>query len=299
MKVDGQGAGADPPPIDEWIARLRLIPAERRRFHVDPMQAKREFGIDATLAQQMVTRGLPHMMSDGGPHFAATDLHYIGVRLGCATTYLAVMQMWAASLKASADGEWTSVEVRCAPSAPQNTIVDVLVGPGQRVHAGIGANRVAASIRVVPVTQWPAVGPPLEDLLLDIASLDFCWMPESLRGDVEFTRQTRLSDCGNAALLLSAECARLGITSRTAYGLLLATPFSTPHTWAEIRLRDCWVPVDPLLMRVLARYTTLEASAWPPIRSPGAALLRLADQETPIVLADGRPLDASYLTRSL
>src|SRR5664280_656851 len=295
----GRGQPLEAPSIDEWITRLRLIPEETGRFHVDSRQAKLEFGIDMTLAQELIAVGLPHTMSDGDPRFTATDLHYIGLRLGCASIYLGVLQMWASSLKASADGEWTSVEVRCIPNAPQKLAVDVLVGPDQRVGASIGANRIAARIRAVPIRQWPAVSPALEDLLLDVASLDFCWMPESLSGDVEFTRQTRLSDCGNAALLLSMECARLGIASRTAYGLLLATPFSTPHTWVEIRVGDRWVPVDPLLIGVLVQYTNLDTSMWPPIRSPGAVLLRLAGQETPIVLADGRPLQASFLTRIL
>ena len=296
---DGQSAGAQAPPIGEWLTRLRLIPEERRRFHVDPRQAKLEFGIDMTLAQELIARGLPHAMSDGDPRFTATDLHYIGLRLGCATTYLGVLQMWASSLKAAADGEWATVEVRCAPYAPQSTPVEVLISPGQRVRTSIGVNRIAASIRAVPVGQWPAVSSSLEDLLVDVASLDFCWLPESLSGDVEFTRETRLSDCGNAVLLLSRECARLGITSRTAYGLLLATPFSTPHNWVEIRVGNRWVPVDPLLIGLLAQYTTLNASVWPPTRSPGAVLLRLAGQETPIVLAGGCPLQASFLTRIL
>jgi hypothetical protein len=191
------------------------------------------------------------------------------------------------------------VEVRCAPYAPQDTAVEVLVGPGERVRGSVGAKRVAASIHAVPVAQWPAVSPSLEDPLVDLASLDFCWMPESLSRNVEFTRETRLSDCGNAALLLSQECARLGIVSRTAYGLLLATPFSTPHTWVEIRVGDRWVPMDPLLIGLLVQYTNLDASEWPPIRSPGAVLLRLAGEETPIVLSDGRPLQASFLTKSV
>ncbi len=296
---DGQSAGAQAPPIDEWIARLRLIPEERRRFDVDLGQAKREFGVDTALARELIARGFPHMTSDRDPRFAAADLHYIGLRLGCATTHLGILQMWASSLTASADGRWSAVEVRCAPSAPQNAPVGVLVGPGSRVRTKVGANRIAATIRTIPVVRWPAVDPALEDLLVDIASLDFCWMPESLSGDVEFTRQTRLSDCGNATLLLSMECASLGIAARTAYGLLLASPFSTPHNWVEIRADDRWVPVDPLLIGLLTRYTTLDASVWPPIRSPGAALLRLAEKETPIVLSDGRSLQASFLTRIL
>jgi hypothetical protein len=296
---DGQSAGAQAPSIDAWITRLLLIPEERRRFHVGPRQAKLEFGIDMTLAQELIARGLPHTISDGYPLFTATDLHYIGLRLGCATTYLGVLKMWASSLKASADGEWTSVEVCCVPDAPQNTAVEVLVSPGQRIRASIGANRIAAGIRAAPVGRWPAVSPALEALLVDVASLDFCWLPESLSGDVEFTRQTRLSDCLTAALLLSVECARLGFAVRTAYGLLLATPYSTPHNWAEVRVGDRWVPIDPLLIGLLTRFTALDASVWSPKRSPGAVLLRLADQETAIVLADGRPLQASFLTRIL
>lgn len=296
---DGQSAFAHGPSVDEWIARLRLIPEGRRRFDVAPSRAKLEFGIDMNLAQKLIARGLPHTMSDGCPRFTATDLHYIGLRLGCATTYLGVLQMWASSLKASADDDWTGVEVRFSPYAPQHTPVDVLVGPGRRVRANIEANRIAASIRTVPVGQWPAVSPELEALLVDVASLDFCWLPESLSGDVEFTRQTRLSDCGNAALLLSMKCTQLGIASRTAYGLLLATPFSTPHSWAEVRVGDRWVPLDPLLIGLLTQFTSLDASVWPPIRSPGTVLLRLAEQETAIVLSNGHPLRASFLTRIL
>jgi hypothetical protein len=296
---DKQSPGAHASSIDEWITQLRAIPDERRRFDVASRQAKLEFGIDVNLAQELIARGLPHTMADGAPRFTPTDLHYIGLRLGCATAYLGVLRTWASSLTASADGGWSTVEVRCAPYAPQNTPVEVLVGPGQRVRATVGANRIAARLdAVVPVGRWPEVSPSLEDALVDLASLDFCWIPESLRGDVEFTRQTRLSDCGNAALLLSSECERLGVTSRMAYGLLLATPFSTPHKWLEISVGDRWVPMDPLLTGLLAQYSTLDSSVWPPIRSPGAVLLRLAGEETPIVLADGRPLQASFLTRT-
>src|SRR5438067_2342852 len=199
-----------------------------------------------TLALELIARGLPHTISDGDLRFTTTDLHYVGFRLGCATTHLGVLQMWASGLKAAADAQWATLEVRCAPNAPQNTSVEVLVRPGQRVRGTIGANRTAASTRVSPVRQWPAVSPSLEDPAMDVASLDFCWLPDSLSGDVDFTWQTRLSDCGNAALLLAMECARLGIVSRTAYGLLLAVPFSTPHTWVEIRAGDRWIPLDPL-----------------------------------------------------
>ena len=296
---DARSAATQVSSLDQWIKRLGLIPDEARQFEVDPNRAKLEFGIDVNLAQALIAQGLPYKVSDGDPCFTVTDLHYIGLRLGCAKTYLGVLQTWASSLRASADGEWTSVEVRCAPYSPQGTAVDVLVGPDQRIRTSVGANRVATSILVVPTGQWPVFGSAAEELLADAASLDFCWIPESLNGDVEFTRRTRLSDCRNAALLLSMECARLGIVSRMAYGLLLATPFSTPHRWVEIRVDDRWVPADPLLIALLTEHAALDGSVWPSIRSPGAILLRLAERETAIVLTDGRPLQASFLTRIL
>jgi Transglutaminase-like superfamily len=293
---DDQSAPADATSIDGWIARLRLIPYELRRFDVDLRRARLEYGFEPELVQELISRGLPHTLGEGSPRLAAVDLHYLGLRLGCATTYLAVLGSWASSLQAAGEGEWSAVEVRCAPHAPRGTDVTVLIGPGRYVRSRIGADRVAASVRVVPAGHWPAVGSALADLLADVASLDFCWLPESLEGDVEFTRQTRLSDCGNAVLYLFSQCTRLGVAARLAYGLLLATPLSTPHSWVEIAVGDRWVPVDPLLIGLLARHSTLDACAWPPTRSPGAALMRLADRQTPIVLSGERPLEASFLT---
>jgi hypothetical protein len=296
---DARSAATRVSSLAHWITRLGLIPDEARRFDVDPNRAKLEFGVDVNLAQDLIAQGLPHRVSDGDPCFTVTDLHYVGLRLGCARTYLGVLQTWASSLTASAGGQSMSVEVRCPPDTPRGTAVDVLTGPDQHIRASVGASRVAASIHVVPTVSWPMFGSAAEKLLVDAASLDFCWIPEALNGDVEFTRRTRLSDCRNAALLLSRECAHLGIVARMAYGLLLATPFSTPHTWVEIRVGDRWVPADPLLVRLLAEHAALDSSVWPPIRSPGAVLLRLAERETAIVLTEGRPLQASFLTRSV
>jgi hypothetical protein len=291
-------APADIPsaPDESWIARLRLIPDDCREFSVDLKRAKLEFGVDDLLAQRLITLGIPYANAHGSPRFAAADLHYIGLRLGCATTYLEVMRLWAAALTVSAMCDWVEVEIRCVPYATPGTRVQIL-GPRGTATAVIGPDRTAANFGISIPGQWPTLDPALGDLLSDIASLDFCWIPEPVGADIDFARRTRLADCASASKLLVEECHARGIEARTAYGLLLALPYSTPHNWAEIRTGDDWIPADPLLLALLVEYADLDATAWPPSRCPGGVLLRLADRATPIVLAGEQPLGATFLTK--
>jgi Transglutaminase-like superfamily len=288
-------AGTDAPSRG-WIARLRMIPDHCREFSIDLRRAEREFGIDGMTAQALIAVGMPHAHIDDTLHFAAVDLHYIGLRLGCATTYLEAMARWTASLRRSAMSDWTDVKITCMPYAEVGTTVEVLEPSGRRPRTRIGSDRIATSFEATVPGRWPSLGPQLADLLHDIASLDFCWIPESMGVAVNLARSTRLADCASASKLLVEECDKRGIEARTAYGLLLASPYSTPHHWAEIYIGEQWVHADPLLLASLARYAGLDASAWPPTRSPGGILLRFARQQSPIVMAGELPLEATFLT---
>lgn len=289
---------ASPDVWEEWIARLGMIPAAHREFVIDLRRAELEFGLEAALVRELIAGGLLSVDGDDGPLLAALDLHYIGVRLGCADVYLTIMRGWAQALVAASERPSTRMEVRCMPYAGAGTDVDVLVPPGRRVRVQTGPDRVAVSFDTCLPGRWPALDPALDDLCRDVASLDFCWIPETLHEDVELVRRTGLSDCASASHVMAQECERRGIQARTAFGLLLAPPYSTAHNWVEVLDGDgCWIPADPLLLALLARFAGLDTAAWPPSRSPGAVLLRLADRETRIVCAGGEPLDATFLTR--
>ncbi len=287
-----------PPALEDWIERLRLIPDAERSFDVDLHAAEQTFAIDPPTARELAARGLPCAHADAEPRFCETDLHYVGLRLGTAMTHRTAMRLWAGALTDAAACEQTHVEVRCSPYARPGTEVQVLVPPGEWVRAEVAPNRRAASFEVHTPGRWPPFDARLRDLLHDVAALDFCLMPGRLYGSAAFARATRLADCGSAAFLLAEECARLGVEARTAFGLLLARPYATPHHWADIRVGETWVAADPLLLALLARTTELDAGAWPPERSPGSVLVRLAERQVPLVRdAGGAPLEASFLVK--
>jgi len=294
--------------LDGWIARLRAIPDDDRSFTVDAAQAEREFGVDAGLARELVARGLPHAPDgpQGDGRFWPTDLHYVGLRLGCATIYQGVLNRWAGALTAFSAREATTVEIRCSAYAPRGTEVELLVAPGERMRASVGDR--AAPLRFEATAHGAlgmldgALADALGALLDDLATYDFCWLRPPRDTDDSFVRRTRLANCLSTASLLVEEAPQLGVEARLAHGLLLAPPYSTPHNWAEVRGADgAWTPLDPLLLGLLARFAGLDAGSWPPSRSPGAVLLRLAEPGTPLLWAveDGAALEATFLTKAL
>lgn len=295
--------------LDGWIGRLRAIPDADRTYTVDAERAAREFGVDAALARELIARGLRHGDGEdgaGGVRFWPTDLHYLGLRLGCATIYQGVLNRWAGALTAFSARPATPVEIRCTPYAPRGAAVELLVPPGERLRANAGDRaaplRFEATMTGAPPPLDGTLTAALAALLDDLAAYDFCWLQPPRETDLAFVRRTRLANCLSTACLLVEEAPSLGVEARLAHGLLLAPPYSTPHNWAEVRGADGqWTPLDPLLLGLLARFAGLDPAAWPPSRSPGAVLLRLAEPGTPLLRAadDGAPLEATFLTKAL
>ncbi|HEX4806173.1 MAG TPA: transglutaminase domain-containing protein [Conexibacter sp.] len=294
--------------LDGWIARLRAIPDAARDFAVAGEQAEREFGFDAAAVAELVARGLPHAPGgDGeGPLLWATDLQYLGLRLGCARIYQGVLNRWAGALTAFSAQPRVPVQIRCTVYAPPGTAVELLAPGGERVRAEAGPRGAAplafeTTMEGSPPELDAATRQALGPLLADLASYDFCWLRPPLEADLAFVRRTRLANCRSTAGLLVEEAPALGVEARLAHGLLLAPPYSTPHNWAEVRVGEAWVALDPLLLGLLARFAGLDPGAWPPPRSPGAILLRLTEPGTPLVTeaAGGAPLEATFLTKPL
>jgi Transglutaminase-like superfamily len=293
--------------LDGWIARLREIPDEERDFTVAREQAEREFGFDAQAVAELVARGLPHAEAadGGGPLLWTSDLQYLGLRLGCARVYQGVLNRWASALTSLSARAETPVAIRCRAYAPPGTAVELLTPEGGRVRAEAGAGGAALGFETTMRGELPRLPPRLDDalrdLLAELAAYDFCWLWPPLETDLAFVRRTGLANCRAAAGLLVEAAPALGVEARLAHGLLLAPPYSTPHNWAEVHTDGGWVALDPLLLSLLARFAGLDAAAWPPQRSPGAILLRLADPGTPLVVAadTGAPLEATFLTKPL
>jgi len=288
--------------LDAWIARLREIPDAERTFAIGPEQAEREFGFDAQAVRELIARGLPHDDGEEGPLLWVSDVQYLGLRLGCARVYQGVLNRWASALTSFSARRETPVAIRCRAYAEAGTTVELRAPGGRRVRGEAGAMlsfETTMRGRLPPLPR--ALERTLAELLADCASYDFCWLWPPLETDLAWVRRTRIANCRAAAGLLVEEAPALGVEARLAYGLLLAPPYSTPHNWAEVRAGEEWVALDPLLLSLLSRFAGLDAAAWPPHRSPGAILLRLADPGSPLVVDADRdaPLEATFLTKPL
>ncbi|MGN6187537.1 MAG: transglutaminase domain-containing protein [Conexibacter sp.] len=288
--------------LDGWIARLREIPDAERAFTVGPEQAEREFGFDRAAVRDLIARGLPHADGEGDPLLWVSDLQYLGLRLGCARVYQGVLNRWASALTSLSARAETPVAIRCRAYAEPGTVVELRAPGGERVR---GEASTMLSFETAMRGQLPPLPAALErvlaERLADYAAYDFCWLWPPLETDLDWVRRTRIANCRAAAGLLVEEAPALGVEARLAYGLLLAPPYSTPHNWAEVRTDDGWVALDPLLLALLSRFAGLDPAAWPPTRSPGAILLRLADPGAPLVTdaGSGAPLEATFLTKPL
>lgn len=281
--------------VDRWIAALGAIPPAARVYDVTPRRAELEFGITSAIATLLSDRGLPSSSVSGEARFAWSDLHYIALRLGSARLYLRTMRSWAQAVANAAQCGSQMVGLRYRTHASPGATVDVLLPDARRVNVVIGADQIVASLNLQMAACEIGFPASVQRVLHQAAAFDFCLLPPTLAGDLDFVRRTRLSGCFTASRFVVSECQQRGIEARMVYGLLLAPPLGTPHEWAEIRLGDTWAPVDPLLLSILGRFAGLDASRWPCTHSPSAVLLRLAARKTPIVAGVGGPVETMFV----
>ncbi len=107
------------------------------------------------------------------------------------------------------------------------------------------------------ITPTDAIGRCFAHCLQDIS-------PANFSGTTDALTALRLGEasCGGKSRLMTALLRTLGIPTRLVGGVLLTggAPKRTSHVWVECRLRDQWVPFDPLnnhLARLPAGYIRL------------------------------------------
>jgi len=283
-------------PVATYVETLSRIPAEARSFTVEPGEAETRFGIAPELQAELVKSGLLH---EDGPRFAECDLHYVGLRLGVARTYLITLRTWARALRRYARAARTRASVEVYVAATDSiSELDVRI-PGGFVRRPVRSEREPiASFGADQIGTWPDLGPAVRSMALGIAeSLEFCWLPDAIREDLDFVRETGLGDCASATALAMEACDEAGVPARRARGLIMAAPFASSHNWTEVRVEGEWVPIDPMLIALLLRFGGLDPGAWDPGRSPGSLFCRLALDRVPLVSSDGVEVAASFGVR--
>jgi hypothetical protein len=286
--------------IGTVIEKLRRIPDHARVFDLDEEAVWQRHRVPGDVLGQLYDHGLPnrHGLVD------STDVYNLTLHLGISPAALAARRLWATGLRRAASGA-DRYEIRYDVSCP---VPDhdgdcryhlVLPDTGEVERVSAPRRRVGESVEVIVESDWPEL-PAWGREWLDVTrGVEFMRLPETLREDVAFIRETGLGDCVGVSQLLTDEGAALGLPVRRGSGLLLVVPYATPHNWAEVRLEGRWVPVDPVLIDAMIGWGLLDTPEWHRNRSPGVILCRVTLHRRPLVTHNGEPVRATFPTRRL
>jgi hypothetical protein len=287
----------------ELLARLARIPDSAREFTVSTTKAVADLRLSTELIDSLVARGLRHRQTSDGLRFDASDLKNISMRLGASSSMLAARRFWAAGLTSPAGVEERQsiicYQPRCPAPGHPGPCSFRLATPGgvvDRVSASGDPGTLHEETVTIP-TRWPALPGPYGEVLAAVAGLDFMFLPAALRTDLDFARRAGMCACEGTAQMLVAEAARRGLPARSRFGLIVAPPYSTVHTWAEFPVGDRWVPVDPVLLRSMIGWRILDPAAWHEGRSIGPVVAAIGDRPVPLATHGDRIARLTLSTR--
>jgi hypothetical protein len=297
---NGEVMTAPQPDLATIVAWMRLIPLNRRVFAVSLREASQLHGVEPELLHELIDLGMPVRNDGGEMRLDSRDLANIALHLRLRSIQRRAMESWRQTLEMTSRLSRArfvlEYSARCTQSGHRGgQRFQLLVPPGDHVEWVEGSQNVSMALE--RPTRWPELPERIREISDCVSDLRFFLVPPPLRDDVGFARETRLAGCGIAGRLIMEECRDREVDARLSFGLLLALPYATPHVWTEVRVEGEWVPFDPHLLRTLSYHAGLDGRAWPPTRSPGAVLTRLADSRRPLAEHDGHPAEATVVTR--
>lgn len=284
------------------VDRIRRVPDAYRRFDQDEATALRVFRLDQQLLAEAVGHGLPFRSSDDGLRYDELDLTNLSLSLRLPSPRYLAMHQWPAAIRAAASPEAMHYEVdisaRCSAPDTGHVCDARLADPLREAGARLDARTRKGSLTVAYAADTPSgsAPPELGELFDELDDLHFHVLPIELYGDVEFAKATSLANCELASRLLVQRGRESGWDTRRSFGLLLSTPFSIPHFWAEFRLEDRWVAFDPHTITSLRRWGLLDPSTCRN-QAVNAAVLRVGEEWVDLIEDQGRPVTESLLTR--
>src|ERR1700722_11393026 len=276
----------DPAHVDELFRILHQIPRESREFAVSSAEVQRRFGISEPLLMEMVELGFPVQARNGDLNFEAADLRNLSFYGRTGINYRTIGRFWPAALKCVEERSDISYELsylaKCPPPGHDSCRFEVLTPFGDVLGvAAVGPH--SGSIYKTEITlsgDLPELPDEARSLVDKVASFRLTWLPRSLQLDTAFMSKTGLASCMGAALILVDEGLTRGVEVRSAFGLLASAPYASIHFWAEIKVGQVWVPVDPLMIGAMLRWGVLEPRMWSPYSSLGGILCRFTEDYT-------------------
>lgn len=302
--LDGSGGPAFQAAAADLVDAARRIPDQLRTFSFPAAGALR-YALTPDLLAFLAGLGLPHRRHGTELLFERLDLISATVALRLPSPDYLAMRRWRRSLERCASGSPATYEVkmvtRCA-CAGERCRGDHEFHPRVRSLAenvGRTPHGPTALLRQRVHHSPVEVPDALRAVFARMAGVRHHLLPPTLWKDLAFVDRAGLADCELAARYLCAAAQRAGVPARTSFGLLLATPYSVPHTWLELELHDRWVPFDPLLLASLVPWGIARPGEWSPTGSLTAGTLRICARNTPLVERPPAGLGLSFPTRQV
>jgi hypothetical protein len=288
--------------VVELLTVLRRIPDSARDPTFPAHDAYVKYLVTESMLEYLIAHGLPHRRADGTVYVERTDIMNAALHLDLGISGRAARRFWSASLNRSADEVSYDIDylARCpVPEEPGHVCHYRMALPGGRHAERVTTDRdpgALATVRVTLRSDWPPLPPEVCELLDVTAGLRFMRLPPTLRYDLDFIRRSGLADCAGTTRLLVAEGRRRGFEVRPSFGYIVVAPFSTAHSWAEVRVADRWVPVDPVLVGTMLGWGVLRQD-WTRYRSPGAIFTRVLADSGDLITHNGTGLRWTLPTR--
>jgi hypothetical protein len=261
-----------------------------RRFSIEWQEAHRKYRIPDSVLVALVDGGLPVRRVGDRISFDRHDLLNTSIHLGIGPLARAARRTWPGAL-ATQPGESVTYRLGYQAGCPGPEHDEpcefrlTLPGPTSRTVTATADTGLRWEIETPAAVAGQAVVPDaLGARIGDLAELEFMRLPPTLQRNLGFIRHSGLADCIGASMIIVERAQAVGATARQAFGVIAAPPYANLHYWAELRVDDAWVPVDPVLVGAMTRWGALDASEWTPYRSIGSMLVRFADH--PVRLAE-------------
>ncbi|MEU4382414.1 transglutaminase domain-containing protein [Micromonospora echinofusca] len=286
--------------LDALLPLILQVPHSHRRFEMDAATAAAEYQIDGPGLDVLVAAGLPSAAGADGLLFDATDLRNVSVHLDPRSRGRKVLSWWIRELgRPTAHARYRMDYVaQCPEPGHDEPCRWRLAVPDDAWHETTSVQDRGGVLHSVTFDRprtWPELPTAVLDLLAETRHIRFLWLPETLRADSAFVRDTGIGDCVGVAHLLVEEARRRGLTARFSFGRSLTPPISASHSWAEFQVDGVWVPVDPVLLDALGQWG-MAGPEWQRDRSLGAILGRVGPSWRDLVTHAGQPVFARFPT---
>ncbi|KAK1182794.1 hypothetical protein B7755_034475 [Streptomyces sp. NBS 14/10] len=275
--------------VKEVLERAARVPDRFRRFEVGAETAARVHRIDGALLDEALDLGLAYEGSGADRRFDDFDLKNLGLGLRIPSPAWLQVRLSAQPFNAEA------VVTTTYRTRFQGRVGGAVLEPSSQLASGVvdgtlrrmGPDVFEADLHVSAGENAPDADKGAADcarelgpVLPEAARLEYYLVPDELRDDVGFVRETRLADCRAGTTYLAHVAAEAGAAVRPASGLLLAGAFPLPHAWLEVRRGDRWLPADPYYLISMAGYGLLDGERWPPHRSVAGTVWKICGPYT-------------------